>query len=536
MLVNKLKIVSAIAISLGLLAGCEQGTTLKTDSGKSISIPPYKEPPPTLKAEMGEVLMGEVCPESMDAKWREAQTIEGVEIAESRLCVPDNPYDIATFVKGTNNVSMGTLMNTQLATDTLTKTDDLDGDGDPDVIRLKLEVAELNGRDPDLNTPFPAYDIAPGIQPGFWVFAPKTRGMVVVNQESNYANPYIRMPSPAIRVEQGDKVEIVLENTHYFPHSIHLHGVDHPYIQENGQGNDGVPQTFPSPEGAMVHPGQTFTYRIQPRQPGTMVYHCHVQTGTHILMGLIGMFIIEENRPNNWVQTFNVGDGHVRHSSVAIKEKYDREYDLQYIGSDKELHNIIQQYNDPRLIAEAMNQHYRLSDRKPEYFTLNGKSFPYTIPESLVVVGPNEKVKLRMFNGGEDMLAMHTHGHKATITHYDGIEHNPEAQITRDIYSLMGAQRVDLELDTTDDGLHSYGEGVWLFHDHNEFGITTDSAMPGGNVSIIVYEKYLSEKGLPIVNGTNITKFFTKEYYDRSYPVWGTLEDAHKYGIVDRSK
>jgi FtsP/CotA-like multicopper oxidase with cupredoxin domain len=265
-----------------------------------------------------------------------------------------------------------------------------------------------------------------------------------------------------------------------------------------------------------------------------MVYHCHVQTGAHILMGLIGMFIIEENKPNNWVQTFNVGDGHVRHSSVAIKEKYDREYDLQYIGSDKELHNIIQKYNDPRLIAEAMNQYYRLSDRKPEYFTLNGKSFPFTLAESLIVVAPNEKIKLRMLNAGEDMLAVHSHGHKAKITHYDGIEHNPSAQITRDTYSLMGAQRVDLEIDTTNDGFHSYGEGVWLIHDHNEFGITTDSAMPGGNVSIIAYERYLNENGMPKVNGTDLTKFFTKEYYDRSYPVWGTLKNADKFGIVER--
>ncbi len=534
MMKNNKIFTTVFCVSLAVFAGCDSGTTLKTDSGKTISIPAYQEPPATKKAVMGKVRMAEVCPETIDAQWREAQVIEGVKIAASKLCSPDNPFDIATFVKGTNNVSMATLMQTQLSPDTVTKTDDLDGDGDPDVIRIRLEVAELNGRDPDLGTPFPAYDIAPGVQPGFWVFAPKTRGMVVASNETTYANPYIRMPSPAIRVEQGDRIELILENTHYFPHTIHLHGVDHPYMQEDGKGNDGVPQTFPTPEGAVVLPGQSYTYKFQPRNTGTMVYHCHVQTGSHILMGLIGMLIIEENRPNNWVQTFNVGDGHVRHSSVAVKEDYDREYDLHYIGSDKELHNIIQQYNDPRLIAEAMNQHYRLSDRKAEYFTLNGKSFPYTLAESLIIVAPDEKIKLRMFNGGEDTVAIHTHGHKAKITHYDGVEHNPIAQIRRDIYNLEGAQRNDLELDTHNDGVRSYGEGVWLFHDHNEYGITTDSAMPGGNVSIIAYESFLTENGLPRVNGTDLTKFFTDEYYDRSYPVWGTLENADKFGIVDR--
>ena len=40
--------------------------------------------------------------------------------------------------------------------------------------RIKLEVAELNGRSPDMPDLIPAYFIAPGIRPGFWVFAPKT--------------------------------------------------------------------------------------------------------------------------------------------------------------------------------------------------------------------------------------------------------------------------------------------------------------------------------------------------------------------------
>ena len=44
-----------------------------------------------------------------------------------------------------------------------------------------------------------------------------------------------------------------------------------------------------------------------------------------------------------------------------------------------------------------------------------------------------------------------------TITHYDGVEHNPAAQITRDVVWLSIAQRVDLDLNTTNDGLHSYG-------------------------------------------------------------------------------
>ena len=131
--------------------------------------------PPTAKVDMGPV--EDVCSNFVAPEWRQAQVIDGVTIQESRLCNPDNPADIAAFVKGTNNISMDTLMQTQLAADAITMSDDRDGDGDPDKIVIKLEVVELNGHSPDVKTPITTFDIAPGIQPTFWVYAPKTRDM-----------------------------------------------------------------------------------------------------------------------------------------------------------------------------------------------------------------------------------------------------------------------------------------------------------------------------------------------------------------------
>ncbi|HRB22024.1 MAG TPA: multicopper oxidase domain-containing protein, partial [Nitrosomonas sp.] len=149
----------------------------------------------------------------------------------------------------------------------------------------------------------PTFDIAPGVQPGVWVFAPKGSGMSTENFESVRANPLLRLPAPVIRVEQGDIVQLVLENTHYFPHSIHLHGVDHPFMHKEHGGGDGVPQT----SEIELMPGERRVYEFQPRQAGTMFYHCHVQTHTHLSMGLAGMIVVEENRPNNWLQTLNIG-------------------------------------------------------------------------------------------------------------------------------------------------------------------------------------------------------------------------------------
>jgi hypothetical protein len=242
-------------------------------------------------------------------------------------------------------------------------------------------------------------------------------------------------------------------------------------------------------------------------------------------MGLAGMFIVEENKPNNWVQTFNVGAGQVRHPSVAVLEKFSQEYDLHYQSVDKELHKLPQSANDPRLIARLMNQEYDITDASDDYFLLNGRSFPYTLRESLITVNPKEKIKLRILNGHTETLALHTHGHKATETHYDGVEQNPNAQVTRDVYMMAPAQRLDLSIDTTDDGLHSFGSGVWMFHDHVEKSFTTNGMGEGGSISLIVYKSYLDENGTPKTHGMDLKPYFTKEFWERKIPVWQDWAD-----------
>ncbi len=497
--------------------------TLKNPIYRYIGETSYQDPPES--RQIDPVLVEPFCLDR-HPDWRKRQTIEGVSIEESAVCDPDNPAEVAAFVKGTNNISMHTLMQTRLTPNTVLKENDVDGDGDPDEIHIRFEVVELNGHSPDDPAPFPAYAIAPGVQPGLWVFAPKSRGMATENFASENAHATLRAPSPVIRIEQGDRLRVTLENTHYLPHTIHFHGVDHPFVDAAGEGNDGVPITSEMP----VAPGESRTYEMTPRQTGTMFYHCHVQPQVHILMGLQGMFVVEENRPNNWLQTLNIGAGRVRHSSVAIRETFDREFDLHYQDIDRSLNNVIQTANDPRLIAQATNRLYDITDHSPDYFLLNGRSFPYTMRESLVVVEPDEDIKLRVLNGGAEGLSLHTHGHKVTITHYDGVEHNPAAQITRDVVWVSSAQRVDLHLKTINDGLHNYGAGIWLLHDHKEKAITTDGINPGGNISAIVYKAFLGEAGQLKTQGMDWAPFFTKEYYQKKIPIWAGLDERGLLG------
>lgn len=472
----------------------------------------------------------EVACDDRYSSWRAAREIEGVQIKESPLCRPDSPEEIAAFVKGTNVISQSVLMKTALGPTSVVKSNDRDGDGDPDEIVIRLEAIELNGRSNDMLEPFPMYDVGPGIRPTFWVFAPKTRGMATENFESLQAKSLLRAPAPVIRIEQGDSLKVILENTHYLPHTIHFHGVDHPFLTHLGEGNDGVPQASELP----VMPGESRTYEITPRQTGTMFYHCHVQPNVHVMMGLQGMLVVEENRPDNWLQSLNVGAGHVRAPSRSSRARYDKEYDMHYQDMDESLSQLARSANDPRLIAQATNRTYDSTapSALPEFFLLNGRSFPYTLRESLVVVGENQKVKIRVLNGGSEGISLHTHGHKVTVTHEDGVQVKEARQSIRDVVWIGPAQRTDLLLQTKNDGLHSYGPGIWLLHDHKPKGITTRGINPGGNISAIVYEQFLGLNAMPLARGVSLRPFFNEAYYRKEIPVWSGLKDELLLGQV----
>jgi hypothetical protein len=85
---------------------------------------------------------------------------------------------------------------------------------------------------------------------------------------------------------------------------------------------------------------------------------------------------------------------------------------------------------------------------------------------------------------------------------------------------IATAQRLDLALSTSNDGLGSYGSGIWLFHDHGSKAITTDGIGPGGHISAIVYDEFLGENGWPNTAGVSWDPYFDEDYYRKEIPVW----------------
>jgi manganese oxidase len=91
-----------------------------------------------------------------------------------------------------------------------------------------------------------------------------------------------RVPGPAIRATQGDRLRITFLNASSHPHSIHFHGIHPPSM-------DGL---------AAVPPGGQFVYEFDAKPFGLHLYHCHtVPFRRHIHKGLYGAFIIDPPTP-----------------------------------------------------------------------------------------------------------------------------------------------------------------------------------------------------------------------------------------------
>jgi len=179
-------------------------------------------------------------------------------------------------------------------------------------------------------------------------------------KEGNLADAmaYNRMiPGPLIRVTEGDRVRITVENRMDEPHTTHWHGL---FVPNN---MDGVPGISQDP----IEPGDSFTYEFVADPAGTRLYHSHFNAASQEAAGLYGMFVIEEENP-------------------PASRQVDREE--QWILGDG-----------------------------PLGYVINGKEFPLTQPIEMKL---GERIKLRIANLGGMYHPMHMHGGFFTVVAKDG--------------------------------------------------------------------------------------------------------------------
>lgn len=96
-----------------------------------------------------------------------------------------------------------------------------------------------------------------------------------------------RVPGPEIRVRQGERLSVTLENRLQESTTVHWHGVRVPNAM------DGVPHVTQAP----IAPGARYTYEFVAPDAGTYWYHPHQRGFEQVDRGLHGALIVEEREP-----------------------------------------------------------------------------------------------------------------------------------------------------------------------------------------------------------------------------------------------
>lgn len=200
-------------------------------------------------------------------------------------------------------------------------------------------------------------------------------------------------------------------------HTVHWHGFRNaiPYF-------DGVPQT-----GVSVPLGRDFVYYYMPRDPGTYMYHCHVEEVEHIHMGMVGSIFIRPAQNGNTAlypsgkYVYNDGDG---------STGYDREFVIVLSEVWAEMH-----WDDAHI------QLPEWTDYHADFYMINGRAYPDTLElnrpnfepglndtgdplqyqpiSALVKAQPGERVLLRFVNLGYGAQTMTTDDIKMKIVGKD---------------------------------------------------------------------------------------------------------------------
>ena len=210
------------------------------------------------------------------------------------------------------------------------------------------------------------------------------------------------VPGPEIRVKQGERLRVLVENRLPQETTVHWHGVRVPNAM------DGVPHLTQEPIG----PDKSFVYEFDCLDAGTFWYHPHARSFEQVERGLAGALIVEEAEP----------------------VKVDR--DIVWVLDDWRLTADAQISDDFGSMMDASH-----AGRLGNTVTINGR-----VPERFAVRA-GERIRLRLINAANARIfSLDFEGHKPVVVALDGQPVDPHAPAEGRV-TLGPAQRADLVLD-----------------------------------------------------------------------------------------
>ncbi|MGD9877393.1 multicopper oxidase domain-containing protein [Desulfococcus sp.] len=172
-------------------------------------------------------------------------------------------------------------------------------------------------------------------------------------------------PAPNIDLKEGDEFYLTLSNVGmqirpdlFDPHTVHYHG-----FPQSSNIYDGLPES-----GIAINMGASLTYYYNNVEPGTYMYHCHVEATEHMQMGMLGNLYVRPAQDGT-AHTFqgrsysqfayNDGDGSTGYNVVVP---------IQLGGFDRQFHD-----------ASLNIQPLPFATMWDDYPMINGRGYPDTV-------------------------------------------------------------------------------------------------------------------------------------------------------------
>ena len=247
-----------------------------------------------------------------------------------------------------------------------------------------------------------------------------------------------QVPGPRLRLTEGERVRINVQNELPEETSLHWHGL----ILPNEM--DGAADVTQEP----IEPGESYVYEFTAGQPGTYFYHSHQEPDRQQGLGLYGALIIDPKDP-------------------SVDEAYD--YDHEAVV---QLQEWLERdgYTYPAMTMEGA---------LPNYFTINGKSYPETETINMKV---GERLRVRFIGSNNNFVhPMHIHGGPFEIVETDGNPVQESARVLKDTVNVGPGERYDVVWEARE-------PGKWLLHCHIPHHTTNDNTEQegGGGLMMVI--------------------------------------------------
>jgi len=181
-------------------------------------------------------------------------------------------------------------------------------------------------------------------------------------------------PAPTIKVREGQKLYLTLTNVGmmmrpdlFDPHTVHYHGFPNAASVFDGEPGASI----------AINMGSSLTYYYENVEPGTFIYHCHVEAAEHMQMGMLGQLYVTPAQDGT---SYPDPDGSGRsYTKFAYNDGdgstgYDVDYPIQIASFDPFFH-------DQHLAVQPL-PFALMVDKYP---MLNGRGYPDTVNPNPIV-------------------------------------------------------------------------------------------------------------------------------------------------------